>query len=50
MDLNLISSYQIASFHMYIYIGERIAGKQNRLSLITEGPQGPSNSKQIKNK
>ena len=32
-------SYQIASlFHMYIDMGERIAGKQDRFSLITEGP------------
>ena len=31
LDFNLISSYQIASlFHMYIYMGDRIAGKQNR--------------------
>ena len=30
LDLNLKSSYQIASlFHMYIYMGERIAGEQN---------------------
>ena len=33
-------SYQIASlFHMYIDMGERIAGKQDRLSLIIEDPQ-----------
>ena len=33
-------SYQIASlFHMYIDMGERIAGKQDRFSLIIEGPQ-----------
>ena len=32
-------SYQIASlFHMYIDIGERIAGKQDRFSLIIEDP------------
>ena len=32
-------SYQIASlFHMYIYMGERIAGKQDRFSLIIEDP------------
>ena len=31
--------YQIASlFHMYIYMGERIAGKQDRFSLIIEDP------------
>ena len=30
-------SYQIASlFHMYIDMGERIAGKQDRFSLILE--------------
>ena len=39
LDLNLKSSYQIASlFHMYIDMGERIAGKQDRSSLIIEGP------------
>ena len=32
-------SYQIASlFHVYIYMGERIAGKQDRFSLIIEDP------------
>ena len=32
-------SYQIASlFHMYIDMGERIAGKQDRFSLIIEDP------------
>ena len=32
-------SYQIASlFHMYIDTGERIAGKQDRFSLIIEDP------------
>ena len=38
-------SYQIASlFHMYIDMGERIAGKQDRFSLIIEDPpQGPQN-------
>ena len=25
-------------------MGERIAGEQNKPNLITEGPQGPSNS------
>ena len=39
LDLNLKSSYQIASvFYMYIYMGGRIAGKQDRPSLIIEGP------------
>ena len=32
-------SYQIASlFHMYIDMGERIAGKQDRFGLIIEDP------------
>ena len=32
-------SYQIASlFHMYIDMGERIAGKQDSFSLIIEDP------------
>ena len=32
-------SYQIASlFHMYIDMGARIAGKQDRFSLIIEDP------------
>ena len=40
LGLNLKMSYQIASlFHMYIDMGERIAGKQDRFSLIIEGPQ-----------
>ena len=39
LGLNLKMSYQIASlFHMYIDMGERIAGKQDRLSLIIEEP------------
>ena len=39
LDSNLKSSYQIASlFHMYIDMGERTAGKQDRPSLITEAP------------
>ena len=39
LGLNLKMSYQIASlFHMYIDMGERIAGKQNRFSLIIEDP------------
>ena len=39
LDLNLKRSYQIASlFHMYIDMGERIAGKQDRPSLIIECP------------
>ena len=43
LGLNLKSSYQIASlFDMYIDMGERIAGKEDRLSLIIEDPpQGP---------
>ena len=37
LGLNLKISYHIASlFHMYIYMGERIAGKQDRSSLIIE--------------
>ena len=36
---NLKMSYQIASlFHMYIDMGEWIAGKQDRFSLIIEDP------------
>ena len=46
-DLNLKSSYQIASLcYMYLDMGGRIAGKQDRSSLIIEAPpppQGPSN-------
>ena len=39
LGLNLSDSYQIASlFHMYIYMGERIAGKQDRPGLIIEDP------------
>ena len=41
LGLNLKMSYQIASlFHMYIHVdmGERIAGKQDRFSLIIEDP------------
>ena len=42
LDLNLKSSYQIASFfHMYIDMGERIAGKQDRPSLIIEHIKNP---------
>ena len=41
LGLNLKMSYQIASlFHMYIDMGERIAGKQDRFSLIIEDPSG----------
>ena len=42
-------SYQIASLiHMYIYMGERIAGKQDRFSLIIEDPpRGPQNTPKI---
>ena len=39
LDLNLKISYQIASlFDMYIDMSERIAGKQDRPSLIIEHP------------
>ena len=39
MDLNLKSSYQIASLlYMHIDMGGRIAGRQDRPSLIFEGP------------
>ena len=39
LGLNLKMSYQIASlFHMYIDMDERIAGKQDRFSLIIEDP------------
>ena len=39
LGLNLKNSYQIASlFHMYIDMGERIAGEQYRPSLIIEDP------------
>ena len=39
LGLDLKISDQIASFfHMYIYMGERIAGKQDRPSLIIEDP------------
>ena len=39
LGLNLKMSYQIASlFHMYIDMGERIAGKQDKFSLIIEDP------------
>ena len=42
MDFNLKSSHQIASlFYMYIDMGGRIAGKQDRPSLIIEGLPGP---------
>ena len=42
LGLNLKMSYQIASlFHMYIDMGERIAGKQDRFSLIIEDPLRP---------
>ena len=46
LGLNLTISYQIASlFDMYIDMGERIAGKEDRPSLIIEDPpQGPPNS------
>ena len=39
LGLNLKISYQIVSlFDMYIDLGERIAGKQDRPSLIIEDP------------
>ena len=39
LGLNLKISYQIASlFHIYIYLGERIAGEPDRFSLIIEDP------------
>ena len=42
LGLNLKISYQIASlFHMYIDMGERIAGKQDRPNLIIEDLSGP---------
>ena len=42
LDLNLKRSYQIASlFHMCVDMGERIAGHQDRPSLIIEGPPPP---------
>ena len=43
LGLNLKISYQIVSLcDMYIDMGERIAGKQDRPSLIIEDPpQGP---------
>ena len=47
LGLNLKISYHIVSlFDMYIDLGERIAGKQHRPSLIIEDPppQGPLNS------
>ena len=48
LGLNLKMSYQIASlFRMYIDMGERIAGKQDRFTLIIEDPpQGPQNTPQ----
>ena len=49
LGLNLKISYQIASlFHMYIDMGERIAGEQDRPSVIIEDPpQGPQNTPKI---
>ena len=39
LGLNLKNSYQIVSlFDMYIDMGERIAGEQDRHSLIIEDP------------
>ena len=47
LGLSFKISYQIVSlFDMYIDMGERIAGKQDRPSLVIEArpPQGPLNS------
>ena len=42
LGLSLNMYYYIASlFHMYIDMGERIAGKQDRRSLIIEDPLSP---------
>ena len=42
LGLILKNSYHIVSlFDMYIDMGERIAGKQDRPSLIIEDPSGP---------
>ena len=50
LDLNLKSSYQIASlFHMHTDMGERIAGKQERFSLIIEAPPPPRDPQIAKN-
>ena len=50
LDYNLKSSYQIASlFHMYIDMGERIAGKQDRSSLIIKAPPPPGTPQIAKN-
>ena len=39
LGLNLKKSYQIVSlFDIYMDMDERIAGKQDKLSLIIEGP------------
>ena len=39
LGLNLTISYQIVSlFDMYMHMGERIVGKQDRPSLIIEDP------------
>ena len=49
LGLNLRNSYEIASlFDMYIYMGERIAGKQDRPNYINEDPRpGPQITKHI---
>ena len=48
LGLNLKLSYQIASLcDMYIDMDERIAGKQDRPSLIIEDPSGPPPPPQI---
>ena len=48
-DLNIKNSYHIALFDMYINMGERIAGKQYRPSLIITGtPRDPQIAKNAK--
>ena len=39
LDLNLRNSCQIAS--LFVAMGPRIPGKQDRSSMIIEGPPGP---------
>ena len=52
LGLNLKNSYQIVSlFDMYIDMGERIAGEQDRPSLIIEDPlRAPEIAQNIKKK
>ena len=49
LGLNLKISYQIVSlFNMYMDMGERIAGKKDRASLIIEAlPPGPQIAKDV---